>query len=75
MVRYYLIKQCRDNIINTFSILKTRGSCPGAQLHVFETLDSLLENGQSSENDLPTKVKLKGSNDLKLSRCFSCSVK
>lgn len=26
-------------------------------------------------SDLPTKVKLKDSNDLKLSRCFSCSVK
>ncbi|CAC5407717.1 unnamed protein product [Mytilus coruscus] len=43
MVKSYLIKQCRENINNTFSILKTPGLHQGAQLHLSETLDRLLD--------------------------------
>jgi hypothetical protein len=49
-VKSYLIKQCREDVNKTFSILQTSGPHPGAQLDFYETIDRLLDK-ISNESD------------------------
>ena len=44
MVKSYLIKQCREDVNKTFSILQTPGPHPGAQLDFYETIETFRQN-------------------------------
>lgn len=73
MVKSYLIKQCRENLNNIFSIKQTPGLHPGAQLDLFETLDRLLINlnlPNDGRNIPRAQIKL-AADEAKVSRISS----
>ena len=73
MVKSYLIKQCRENLNNIFSIKQTPGLHSGAQLDLFETLDRLLINlnlPNDSRNIHRVEIKL-AADGAKVSRISS----
>lgn len=79
MVKSYLIKQFRENLYNMFSMKQTPGLHPGAQLHLFETLDRLLINlnlPNDSRNIPRVEIKLAsdGEKVSRISRFFWSSL-